>query len=406
MSANTTKTMSPYNGALLKVSFIPILFAIPFALAYYFTASLALLVAFPFFWLVWRTRTQSFIFVFAYYLLLNWEEFFDSLKFFPNKGIYFSFFIFVAHALFMSVWWVLLYSPKKTSLNLILRTLLINVILTLPPLGFFVWLQPLTCAGALFPGLGFTGLFLSIILMCCLTSCIAKMTRIRIILVFLLAVAAIITNLSYRFPPIPAGWTAINTNLGNAPSNVFKTAMREFTLVNLAQNALDAGDKVILFPENIALDWLAGTQDQWGSVLQSAKNKGANIILGAQIDWSDGSYENTLIMFGSEGYEIHPARQPMPLGLWRPWSRETYHAHWFNSGKIKVDHQIAAYLICYEQMIPWPILSSFLNGPKPTIVISSANQWFSGASGYRKQHNAMLANVRLFGVPSLTAVNR
>ena len=279
------------------------------------------------------------------------------------------------------------------------------MILTIPPLGFFVWLQPLTSAGALFPGLGFFGLALTVALMCCLVSFLVKITRIRIALTAILIGISIISNISYHQPPTPIDWIAINTNVGNAPNNIFSVAMREFKLIDLAQNALNKGYKVIIFPENVALDWLAGTQDQWGPVLQNAKSKNANVILGAQLDWPDRSFDNVLILFGSQGYEIHPARQPMPLGLWRPWSTQSYHAHWSNSGKILVDHQIAAYLICYEQMIPWPILSSFLSGTRPTIVISSANQWFSGASGYRKQHNAMLANARLFGVPSLTAVN-
>jgi hypothetical protein len=95
----------------------------------------------------------------------------------------------------------------------------------------------------------------------------------------------------------------------------------------------------------------------------------------------------------------------MPLGLWKPWKQKTFERHWFNSGKMRVQGMVTAYLICYEEMIPFPVFYSFLFTPKPTIIVSGANQWFAHPSGFTKQSNVLFANARLFGVPVLLAVN-
>lgn len=221
----------------------------------------------------------------------------------------------------------------------------------------------------------------------------------------ILLLVSFVSNLTYQQPPAPKNWVAINTHLGAAPNNVFGLVERQEKLIQLTQQALNSGAKVVIYPENVAVDWISGTQNQWHPIASQAKQLDATIILGAQQDLPDSSFNNILLILGKDGTRYYSARQPMPLGLWRPWSRYTYHSHWNLPGKFVVQNKEVAYLICYEQMIPWPILSSFITAPRPEIVISSANQWFSKPSGYTKQHNVMSAFVRLFAVPSITAIN-
>ncbi len=188
-------------------------------------------------------------------------------------------------------------------------------------------------------------------------------------------------------------------------SKVYVHTRPESKLISLAQKALDQNNKVIIFPENIALDWLPGTQFQWQELNQQAQQKGATIILGAQQDLKDGPSNNVLILLGQGNGQIYPARQPMPIGLWQPWKTKTDNRHWNLPGKFKLQGQETGYLICYEQIVPWTILSLFLQAPYPTVIISAANQWFSMPSGYLKQNNHMKAFARLFGVATMTAVN-
>ncbi len=300
------------------------------------------------------------------------------------------------------LWWVL-YSPRKKTVNLVARALILTVLLLVPPLGYFVWLQPVTAAGILFPHTGFWGLGLTVALIALLVSLIT--TRKAIWLIVLCLAGALILNLRYVPPSPPEGWVAVNTALGKMKSSFIALPLRQVPLIDAANAALTRGAKVILFPENVSADWLMSSQLQWNATLQNAIHDKADIVLGAQIDEHQG-FDNVFILFGQDGYQVHPARQPMPLGLWRPWSQATYHTHWFNSGKMTVQDQTVAYILCYEQMIPFPLLYSFLKSPRPTVIVSGANQWFARPSGYVKQQNVLLANARLFGVPVLIAVNR
>jgi len=317
-----------------------------------------------------------------------------------------GFAIWLAQAVLYSAPWILFYSKDTHWLNLSLRTLSLLIILSLPPLGYFFWLSPLASAGALFPGLGWPGLCLNIILMLLfvITPDI-KNKIIGIIPISILLVTAMLANLAYLPPSAPKDWLAINTKLGGTPANLFEIPSRESKLISLAQKALDQNYKVIIFPENIALDWLPGTQFQWQDLSQQAQRKDATIVVGAQEDLKDGSSNNVLIVLGQGNGQIYSARQPMPIGLWQPWKSETDNRHWNSSGKFLLQGQETGYLICYEQIIPWPILSLFLQAPYPTVIISAANQWFSMPSSYLKQSNHMRAFARLFGVATMTAVN-
>jgi len=315
--------------------------------------------------------------------------------------------IWLAQAILYSVPWILFYSKDKNWLNLSLRTLSLLIILTLPPLGYFFWLSPLASAGALFPGLGWPGLCLAILLMILFVNLPHSKNKIYLIIpISILLVTSMLANLAYLPPSAPKDWIAINTKLGGTPANIFELPTRESQLISLAQKALDKNYKVIIFPENIALDWLPGTQFQWQDLNQQAQQKGSTIVLGAQQDLKDGSSNNVLIVLGQGHDSIYPARQPMPIGLWQPWKSKTDNHHWNLPGKFVLQGQETGYLICYEQIVPWPILSLFLQAPHPLVIISAANQWFSMPSGYLKQSNHMKAFARLFGVATVASVNK
>ncbi len=317
-----------------------------------------------------------------------------------------GFAIWLAQAILYSAPWILFYSKDKHWLNLSLRTLSLLIILTLPPLGYFFWLNPLASSGVLFPGLGWPGLGLTIIFMLLFINIPHSKNKIYLIIpTMVLLITAILANLIYSPTSPPKDWVAINTKLDGTPANIFQIPARESKLISLAHQALNQNYKVIIFPENIALDWLPGTQFQWQGLNQEANNKNATIVVGAQEDLQNGSSNNVLILLGQGNGSIYPARQPMPIGLWQPWKSETNNRHWNLPGKFLLQGQETGYLICYEQIVPWPILSLFLQAPYPTVIISAANQWFSMPSGYLKQSNHMKAFARLFGVATMVAVN-
>jgi apolipoprotein N-acyltransferase len=73
-------------------------------------------------------------------------------------------------------------------------------------------------------------------------------------------------------------------------------------------------------------------------------------------------------------------------------------------GAANIAGQRAAVLICYEQMIPWPMLTSMLG--KPTVLVAISNlYWFAGTPIPRFQACAVRAWSRLFDVPLYRTVN-
>ena len=95
---------------------------------------------------------------------------------------------------------------------------------------------------------------------------------------------------------------------------------------------------------------------------------------------------------------------PVPLTMWRPWASDGTHAYWFENPVVDVAGERAAVLICYEQVIVWPILFSMAG--RPTVVVAIANDWWAGCSTIPGiQKNCVLAWSRLFGTPLVTATN-
>jgi apolipoprotein N-acyltransferase len=72
-------------------------------------------------------------------------------------------------------------------------------------------------------------------------------------------------------------------------------------------------------------------------------------------------------------------------------------------GVIAIDHQRTAPLICYEQMLVFPVLASMLH---PSVIVGLSNTfWFDGTTVPRYQATAVQAWAKLFHLPLFSAVN-
>ena len=361
-----------------------------FSLTYYSFWTIGLMVLFPFCWTQLPTRKQAFLFTFSYYLSLNWEEIPTGFAFFEEKSG--TLVLWISHALLMSLPWVLFFPTNKSWPHRLFGITTINTLLLLPPLGYFFWGTPFTAAGIFFPGTGEVGLFLTWLLM----GCIQKKKG----LLFLISFSAL-TNVGYQEPTPPKNWVGINTHLGKPEAHLWNLPARQSALIGLAKEYFQKGYNVLLFPENIAQDWLPGTRKQWESTSECS----GTVLLGVQEKLQQGGYNNSLAVLGKEGPALYAARQPMPFGLWKPWDKESFRAHWGNDGTFFLRGKKVLLLICYEQMVPWPLFSACLWKKKPDVIVNPTNQWFGSKSGYTKQKNFFFPNARLFGLPYLTATN-
>jgi apolipoprotein N-acyltransferase len=110
-----------------------------------------------------------------------------------------------------------------------------------------------------------------------------------------------------------------------------------------------------------------------------------------------------MLLVGAESATFYQ-RVPVPVGMWRPFSKMSVPLRLNAPGVLVIDHQHAAVLICNEQMLTFPILASMLQ--HPTVIVGISNTfWVDNTPVPRYQANALRAWAKLFRLPYLLAVN-
>ena len=262
--------------------------------------------------------------------------------------------------------------------------------------------------------------------------------------VIALAVAAQVSAPA-RIPP-PAGWEAINTNFGDLSQPV-----QEFlAMQQIQRHVTTSSARVLIFPESVVPRWSESTAEFWRQTLIGCRARGQVLAIGAGLpssvpSWTDSdadaesvkqydfaaaidalrlgdrrhpptviarastgdsrtdSYENALVILGAEFSAFHQ-RVPVPVGMWHPLRRGGVPLRLNGPAVIGLGEQRLAILICYEQILVYPVLASILE--RPTVLVGISNMhWFSGKTISRYQTSAVRAWARLFGVSYLTATD-
>jgi predicted amidohydrolase len=300
-----------------------------------------------------------------------------------------------------------------------------------PPLGIIGWASPLTAAGLLFPGTAWLGLA-----SCALApGLLAAWPRYAFPC---LAAATVLCNATVPLAPLPpTGWVAIDTHFGViAHGRTSPTA--EYAAAQSIQRAALATDaKVIVFPETVVPTWTAATDTFWRPTLERLQTSGKTIIVGALLPRSQGraqptspddlaaavallrggprpnaplrdptspfAYDNAVVIRGADNAVVRQ-RIPVPGAMWKPFQQDGAHLRLFSSGVIAIRNQRAAVLICYEQLLAWPVISSLRK--RPSVVVAVANDhWAAGTAIPIYQRLATRVWSRLFGLPFLSATN-
>ncbi len=377
--------------------------AIVMALSCYRLASVWLLVGLPALFFYQPTKARAFLVIVTFYATLNVEEYADIMHFF-SMNPFLTFVLWIIHALLFCAVWMFFFKSRLGAQPAFWRSIIFSVCLALPPLGFFVWIQPIIASGALFPGFGWLGLALTLVLMGLISafSLQPHSTGLRLWLIIFVTVV-LLANIHSTPAPPPNHALAINTQIGKVPANVFLSIQDQQREANKVRNALDHGDHLIILPENMT-SWLPGSQRLWQSIAHTAQNKNARVFIGRVHEDKGDTFDSGFEILGSPRDKFLAERIPMPLGEWKPcFIAGAFHAHIDDFGIYTWGNERIAYLICYEQMIPYPILVSFLK--KPTLIVGGANQWFASKRSYLKQKISMRAFARLFNVPTLVATN-
>lgn len=280
------------------------------------------------------------------------------------------------------------------------RYLIAAVLMAIPPFGIVGWAHPVTAAGVLFPAWGWWGLAAATSLLLAMT------TRAWPIAMAVMAGFWIWSTLSWSTPPAPIGWLGIDIALSSAlgEGNVFD---QHRVLAGRAARAADGGANVVVFPES-TLGVLTPTIARFWT--ETHADRTITVMAGAVVLDVDG-YDNAMVAIDPSGARVlYRSRMPVPISMWQPWrawlgesggARATF----FADPVVDVAGRKIAPLICYEQLLIWPILQSMLE--RPDAIVAIANGWWAtGTSVPDIQIAALEAWARLFSVPLITAFNR
>jgi hypothetical protein len=113
--------------------------------------------------------------------------------------------------------------------------------------------------------------------------------------------------------------------------------------------------------------------------------------------------DNAMLIVGAESGRFYQ-RVPVPIGMWRPFDRTSVPIRLSDPGVIELDHEPAAVLICYEQLLTFPILVAMFE--HPTVIIGISNTfWVDATTIPLYEATAVSAWAKLFRLPYLAAAN-
>ncbi|MGO7042131.1 conjugal transfer protein TraB [Rhizobium acaciae] len=290
---------------------------------------------------------------------------------------------------------------KVSELPRAIRYLLAMVLTGLPPFGITGWAHPLTAAGVLFPGWGWRGLGATAILVVLMTG------RRWQIAVAILAGLYVWSATNWTPPKLAAGWMAVDLKQGGTLGRDGSLASQR-DLIDTVRKGAEAGDdvRVAVLPESALGFWTPTVARVWQEGLRGSN---LTVIAGAAVIDSRG-YDNVMVALSTDAANVlYRERMPVPGSMWQPWLRWTgqggaARADFFGNPVVEVNGIRIAPLICYEQLIVWPVLQSMLHSPE--VIVAVGNGWWTeNTSIVAIQKASVSAWSRLFGLPVVMAFN-
>lgn len=280
------------------------------------------------------------------------------------------------------------------------RFLIAMIVMAVPPFGIAGWAHPITAAGALFPGWGWVGVVATVVIL------VAMTTRWVWSGGAVAAIAFVVSATTYvSVQPLPS-WRGLDTVVGrSAVIAPFLDPDKQQELLGQVRTAASEGARVIVLPESAAGIWTPTTARLWRDAVGDA-----TLLVGATNLQPDG-YDNVMVAVTAGGDAIpYRQRMPIPVSMWQPWAgllgqSAGASASFVGDSVVAVAGKRVAILICYEQLLIWPVLQSFWHDPE--ILVGTGNGWWTeGTSIIPIQKATVEAWARLFGVPVVTAFNR
>jgi apolipoprotein N-acyltransferase len=351
-----------------------------------------------------KSRTHAYSMMFCYYAAASWPLVPGARAFFGRAGTpLIGVVLCLTAAALLGLPWGLLFTQQRGKAAVAVP--LCVLIAAIPPFGVIGWASPLLSAGVLFPGSKWLGLALIIVFLSLFPFKPGPSAA-------CLALCALVFEIPYTPPQIPTGWEAVNTNYGGTGQGDPDFATEYNTHQAMQTTINESHADVLLFPEHLVSRWNESTEAFWENTLTTLKKQHRTVLIGAGINspgtqrnpFAQNRYLNVLLARGDEGTALYQERIPIPIGMWKPLGEDGVPLNFFGRGTISIHTQNAAVLICYEQILVWPLLSSHL--ARPTILLTTSNDyWAKNTRIPAIQQSSAVSWARLFHLPLLLARN-
>ena len=344
----------------------------------------------------------------TYYLAALRELPLVSRNFFgPASAITQGIPLWVIAAMLLSLPWLWAWSPSPISS--VWRCPIALLLSVVPPLGIIGLASPTAAAGTLFPGTGFAGF--------ALTLCVpALIINTREVATIAIASLVLFFHLPVQSQPLPpSDWAAVNTTFGPI-GHGHVDLVREYQIAKQIEAAtICSRARVVIFPEAVAPSWIGaivpkGKTIVVGAVEPMRKRPNFQAELAAlknsasvDVPAESPKYQNKILVRGAQITELDQ-RIPIPMGMWKPFAGTGVPLNLAGRGTLMIDGRRAAIIICYEQLIAWPVLASFLEHPSIVVVVSN-DVWITGTAIPQVERSTMKSWARLFNSPLLFASN-
>lgn len=343
------------------------------------------------------TRGVAFVTSVAYYAGATWQIVPGAATFFGHHANPIQVLsLWAGASLLLATPWAILWSQRPAAR--LWRVPLALLLLAIPPLGVIGCASPLVAAGLLFPGTAWFGLALTA-LVCGLLSSYPAL-GLALALVF-----ATPAHLFYRSRPAPPDWRAESTHFGGVGLDTPTPLADYHAAQSIQQTALRSDARVILFPETVVTNWNPGTDLFWKPTIDTLREQGKTMLVGANVfDSTSQHYFNNIVIRGAEERPDFVQRIPIPVAMWTPLRKTGVPVQLAKPGTVMIAGQNAAILICYEQLLVWPVATSFMQ--HPTLLLGTANDYWARNTTIPDIQRACLESwARLFRVPLLWAQN-
>lgn len=260
------------------------------------------------------------------------------------------------------------------------------ILSAIPPIGIINWASPLTAAGLLFPGTGLAGL-----------AATALAEAIWPVHPKAIAAAILAANLLYVAPAPPKGIRAHDTV--DSPDKFLKEE-------SARKEVHHSNSDLTILPEGAVHRWTEATEVYWADTISHLKDTERTALIGAglPIPRSD-EFNNSVLTIGARTGPRFDQRIPIPVGMWKPFGpADGVPLNLTGPGTLNVGEHRLAILICYEQLLVWPMVHSALESPTLIVGISNVT-WTKHTYIPAAQEACLQAWSRLFGIPYISAVN-